>query len=154
MPGESKTSPRRIEAVEKSLKALALRKAGATFEDIAKVLGYKDRSGAYRAIAAALDRVPAPEVGPYRKLNLERLNAMRQANWKRALTGDTKAIATELAIQVRESALLGLDAPAQVNIQFMLREAAERIAKELDLDIEAVVAEAESLLGAGRRGGR
>ena len=70
---ESRTSPRRIGAVEKSVQALELRMPGNTYEEIAQTLGNKSASGALYAAEKALDRVPAPEMSRFRKLNLERL---------------------------------------------------------------------------------
>ena len=84
--GESRTSPRRIRAVERATEALRLRAAGRTYEAIATALGYRDASGAWRAVdrtlaaglagprppvttpercAAALERMggPSPRVG-------------------------------------------------------------------------------------------
>ncbi len=52
--GESRFSPRRVAAVLRSAEALRLRAAGATFETIALALGFRDRSGAYRAVDRAL----------------------------------------------------------------------------------------------------
>lgn len=113
---ESKTSPRRISAVEKGIQALELRTAGHTYEDIARSLGYKSASGALYAVEKALDRVPAPEVHRFRKLNLGRLNKILQVWWP-LMVGDTgvadRAVATD---KVRGAIhdirrLYGLDLP-------------------------------------------
>lgn len=114
MPGESKTSPRRLEAALRSKQALELRMAGVNFDQIANKLGYSNRSGAYQAVMAALRRLPAPEVEEYRKLNIERLNKARMANWPNVTGGEHKAIEIEIKIQQREAAYLGLDAPQKV----------------------------------------
>ena len=117
---ESKTSPRRVAAVEKHRQALALRIAGASFDQISQALGYRDRSGGYRAVMAALDRVPAPEATSYRAINLERLNRMRLRYWTHLeaagglAQGDLELMRMELAIQQQESRYLGLDAPVKV----------------------------------------
>ena len=116
MPGESKTSPRRIEAVERARQALELRIAGATFDQIASQLGYANRSGAYLAVKAALNRIPAHEVEEYRRLNIERLNRMRLANNPNIKSGDTAAMRVEISIQEREAKYLGLDAPVKQEI--------------------------------------
>ena len=95
---ESRTSPRRIGAVEKSVQALELRKAGHTYEEIALSLGYKSASGALYAVEKALDRVPAPEVHRFRKLNLGRLNTILRTWWP-VMVGDAsiadRAVATD-----------------------------------------------------------
>jgi AraC-like DNA-binding protein len=52
--GESKTSPRRIEAKLRAAEAARLRVGGATYAEIARRLGYRDASGAWRAIDRGL----------------------------------------------------------------------------------------------------
>jgi hypothetical protein len=52
--GESKTSPRRIAAKLSAAEALRLRFGGMTYEAIARQLGFRDASGAWRAIDRAL----------------------------------------------------------------------------------------------------
>ena len=111
MPGESKTSPRRLAAVEKGRQALELRIAGASFDQIATQVGYASKAGAYMAVKAALDRVPAPEVAEYRRLNLERLNRLRLHNQAGIVSGRKDAMNLEIDIQEREAKYLGLDAP-------------------------------------------
>lgn len=87
---ESRTSPRRIGAVERSRQGLELRMAGQTFPEIATKLGYKGASSALYAVEKALDRVPAPEVHKFRKLNLGRLNKVLQVWWPVMATGVTE----------------------------------------------------------------
>lgn len=109
--GESSTSERRLTAAERGRQALELRKAGATFDDIAGKLGYADRGCAYRAVRKALKetlREPADEV---RKLEAERLDKLQLALWASALRGDTRSIYPLLRVMSRRAKLLGLDAP-------------------------------------------
>ena len=113
--GESLTSPRRLTAAERQRQALELRKAGVTFETIATQLGYRNRSGAYKAVMSALRRTlqePADEV---RRLELERLDALLLALWSQARQGHQGAIDRCLKIAERRAKLLGLDAPAQID---------------------------------------
>ena len=119
---ESLTSPRRLAAAERQRQALALRSGGASFDQIAKSLGFANRSGAYLAVMAALRRVPEPEVKSYRALNLERLNTMRLRYWTRLQAagglapGDLELMRMELAIQQQEARYLGLDAPVKTEL--------------------------------------
>lgn len=137
--GESKSSPRIITATEKQRQALEMRKAGKSFDIIAENLGYRDRSGAYRAIARALRKTiqqPAEEV---RTLEVERLDAMLQAMWTQAKSGNQGAIDRVLRIMERRAKLLGLDAPTKSEIRI----------SELDAAIEQGLAQ---LAGAGEAG--
>jgi len=80
--GESKTSPRLISATERQRLALELRKAGATYESIARELGYRNRAGSAAAVKTALQKMlqqPAEEV---RTLEVARLDALLLAMWR------------------------------------------------------------------------
>lgn len=111
--GEAKTSPRRIRSVERQKQALELRLAGASFEQIGQALDYSCASSAYRAVQAAIAKVPEPAVQEYRLINTWRLNRLRINNWQNAQSGDPKAIEIELKIQQEEARLLGLYAPTK-----------------------------------------
>lgn len=55
--GESLYSPRRMKAKLRAIEVLRMRIANHTWAHIARVLGFKDASGAYRAYRRAIDRV-------------------------------------------------------------------------------------------------
>ena len=140
MPGESKTSPRRIGAAFRQKQALQLRIVGATFEQIAEQLGYSSRAGAYLAVMAALRKVPEPEVETLRKLNIERLNKARLATWT-AFGKDKvdKAVSLELGIQDREARYLGLDAPVKHEVAIDIEPQIRALAEALGLDYNTVL---------------
>jgi hypothetical protein len=105
-----------IASHERKLQALELRKAGATFQQIADQLGYRSASGAFNAVKAALKatlREPADEL---RELELTRLDAMLLPLWRRVQSGDEKAVDRVLRIMERRARLLGLDAPTRGEI--------------------------------------
>lgn len=54
--GESLCSLRRIEAKERAYQAFVLWSDGATWEAVARELGYADKSGAWRAVRRMFDR--------------------------------------------------------------------------------------------------
>lgn len=111
--GESRTSPRRIKAIEeKQHAALKYRRMGYTYSQIAEAVGYSGRQGAFEAIQSALARVirePAEDVS---SLDLERLDAMFVNPYLSALNGDLAAMSACLIIMARRAKLLGLDAAA------------------------------------------
>lgn len=115
---ESTTSQRIIRGRERELKALEMRKAGATFEQIGNALGITPQ-GAHRAVKRALRRIieksdeAAEEI---RRLELERLDAMLLALWPQAKRGNLGAVDRILRIMERRAKLLGLDAPKAVDI--------------------------------------
>lgn len=123
--GESKTSPRRIAAKERAKRALELRQAGATYEEIAEALGYEDRSGPYRAVKKALDELPREAAVELRRLEAMRLDRLQRAIWVRALgtaggdnpsPPDLRAVDRVLEIQKRRANLFGLDAPKRTEV--------------------------------------
>lgn len=155
VPGESKSSARRIEARLRQAQALRLRMGGASFDDIARQLGYQTKGGAYRAVEAALRDVPKHDAEAYRALNLERLNRMFLALFPDAITPATlladrqRAAAECRAIIAEINKLVGAYAPERIKV--MLEEAVERAAeveaRERGLSVADVMAEAKLLLG-------
>jgi hypothetical protein len=108
-PRESKTSRRRIEATERQRQALELRKAGATYDDIAARVGYSGRTAAYHGIMSALAKMLQEPAEELRTLEVERLDSLLLSVWPRALGGDLKAVETTLRIMERRARLIGLD---------------------------------------------
>lgn len=112
---ESKTSPRRLKAVDKQREALELRKSGWCYADIAEKLGYTTSEGAYQAVKTALDKMLREPAEECRKVEDERLNTLFNKVYDRAKeTGEDKDITQCLAIMNRRARLLGLDAPTKV----------------------------------------
>lgn len=111
--GRTKTDAKAIAAAERQQRALELRKAGMTLQEIANQLDYAQPCGAYKAIKAALAKLPVQAVQELRDLESERLDALQVNIWMRALNGNVKAIQQVLAIMARRARLLGLDVPAE-----------------------------------------
>lgn len=105
---------RKIATAERRCRALTLRKAGLSYEQIAKQEGFSGKSAARQNVHDAirdLTREPAKDVV---LLELERLDTMLLALWKKAKSGDVRAIDSVLRIMERRSAYLGIDAPKKV----------------------------------------
>lgn len=97
-------------------KAIELRKSGASYRAIGRVLGCSEAT-AHRDVRKALRRIIAfgdRQAEEYRQLELERLDAIQLGVWLRMRTGDPHA--ADVARKVSESRrkLLGLDAPTKV----------------------------------------
>lgn len=149
MPGESKTSRRRLAAAQRQRNALELRIGGASFDQIAEQLNYASKSGAYHAVMAALRRVPAPEADTYRSINLERLNRIRLAIAQAVRRGELLAIDREIKLQQEEAKLLGLYAPEKIDLT-VTRERLVKVAMEEGLDEVEAVALVEEMLRQGK----
>ena len=108
------SAKRDIAAAEIALrqsKALEMRKAGASYDQIATALGMANRSVAWQSVRSAIKTVirePAQEV---LDLELSRLDIMMMGCWPKARTGDLQTIDRVLRIMDRRSTYLGLDAP-------------------------------------------
>src|SRR5579884_1106966 len=113
---ENKRSARRIEAAQRRLNALTLRKAGQTFEAIGEALGVS----AVRAFQLvdeelrAINAQRAEQAAELIRLEQERLDALQSAVWPKAESGDLDAVSVVLKISARRSKLLGLDAPTKI----------------------------------------
>lgn len=97
------------EVAEKQARALALHLQGATFDQIAQVLGYATRSGAHRAVQTALqNRVPtASRLEAYR-LEAARCDLVLTALAPSVKAGDPKSVALFLAASERRTVLSAL----------------------------------------------
>lgn len=136
---ESKTSPRRIGAVEKQRRALDLRKGGATYVQIAQELGYKDHTAAVAAVKVALQKTLQEPADELRELECARLDTLLISIWPTARRGDLGAVDRVLKIMARRAELLGLDAPKKINVNHMIDQEVERIvAMHPDLPREEV----------------
>lgn len=105
-----------VTAHDNQLKALELRKAGVSYQRIAETLGYKDSSGAWRAVKAALKKTLQEPADELRTLEIERLDAMLSAIWASVKQGQYGAQDRALKIMERRAKLLGLDAPVKQDI--------------------------------------
>ena len=99
-------------AAQRALQALDLRKAGVSYEQIARACGYASRSGAYQAVQRELQRTMQEPADDVRQLELMRLDDLYRAMVPKALKGDkdsTWYVDRCLAIMDRRARLLGLD---------------------------------------------
>lgn len=98
-PAERPKIDRKLTAADKRRYALMLRRAGAPYDEIARLVGWKSKASAYEAVHKALLAHEADDVEAVRALELERLDAMlASGTFERAMTGDQDAIGTVLAI--------------------------------------------------------
>jgi hypothetical protein len=104
-----------IEGHERALQALRLRAQGLGYQAIADALGYGGPSGAYQAVKRALERTRQEASDEVRTLELSRLDALLNAAWERAMSGDYKSIANVLSIMDRRAKYLGLDQAQKVD---------------------------------------
>lgn len=126
-----KTAPQMVDAALSQTEALRLRQSGATFQQIADRLGYSDRSGAHRAVMAALKESVTEPNAEMRSLELSDLASLQDALWPSANAGDQGAVDRVLKIMERRAKILGLDAAPKLpqgDIDELIQQELERIA--------------------------
>jgi hypothetical protein len=145
---------RRIETADRQLRALQLRRSGVTYDEIARAVGFANRSGAYKAVNRVLRERLHEEATALRLLEAERLDRLQLAAWGAATANppDLEATRTIIRIMQRRAKLLGLDAPAEVKTEVLFRTMAQRVADEEGVDVDQVMAEAQRILDDARRG--
>src|ERR687889_2222944 len=84
--------PARRNPLDRHLAALQLRQAGYTFAQIAKRLGYASGASAWYAVQAGLRATVHERADELRRHELQRLDAVQQALWPRAIRGDLHAL--------------------------------------------------------------
>jgi len=111
-----KSSANAILAAKKQAKALTLRLKGYTLKEIAKQLGYANKSVAYNTIMSGIDKVRAEHADEYRAIECARMDSYLKTIRGKILKGDVKAIDCAVRISARRARLLGLD-PKEPMIQ-------------------------------------
>src|SRR5579884_1139973 len=113
---DSKRSPRRVEAGQRRLNALTLRKAGFTFEAIGQALGISPQR-AFQLVDEELRQINAQraeQAAELVRMEQERLDELQVAVWPQAKKGDLDAVSVVLKISARRCKQLGLDAPTKI----------------------------------------
>lgn len=80
------------EGADKRQRALNLRKAGATYQQIADQVGYTNRGTAHRAVVQALREEHQDTVTLTRQLDGQRMDQILMALWPKAMRGDGWAV--------------------------------------------------------------
>ena len=109
--GEPLTSVRRLNARDKAVQALVLRKEGHTYDAIAQQVGFRTRQAAYNAVIRLLRKTAQEPADELRKLELDRLTEIINVLWPKVIAVDMQAIDRYLRLSKRMSELTGIDAP-------------------------------------------
>lgn len=99
---------RRATAAEKRKRALELRRAGWTFEDIAEEVGYANKGVAYTAVKTAIKNITRESANDLIELELARLDDMFSGLYERARDGDVFAVDRALKIMDQRAKFLSL----------------------------------------------
>lgn len=95
-------------AAEKARKAMILRAARVSYDNIAKQLGYANRSSAFNAVKRELARIPREAAQDLRISELESLDAAERGIASLVAAGNLQAIDRKLRIMDARAKLTGL----------------------------------------------
>lgn len=147
MPSKSVRQPAER---ERAIKALALRREGLPYREIAERLEWTNEASARSAVTRLLTRIEYDEVAELRAVEGERLDELQRAVWAAAISGDADAIKSVLAIMARRARLFGLDLPAKVAVaEISSVDFAEQVVELVSALDPQGLAEAISMLPGG-----
>lgn len=106
-----------IKRRERQAKALELRKAGATYKQIAEQLGYSSPQSVAATIKSALDRMIREPAEELRQMEYERLNHILLTLWPRVQAGELAAVDRAMRVMDRIEALMGLHMQTPTSVQ-------------------------------------
>lgn len=122
---------------ERRASALQLKIAGATYDAIARALGYANKGNAHRDIQAALAAITKEPAEALKKLELERCDEMLLAIWPQVRKGNLAAIDRALKIMERRARYEGLDAPTKSTITVITEDMVDAEIQRLEADMAA-----------------
>jgi len=93
--------------------AIRLRLEGFDYQDIARALGYRSRSGAWKAVNRSLSRQVAAGAEEYRAQMLMDIEIAYEHSWPKAMAGNNKAMDHVLRLSDQRIRLLGLAQPSR-----------------------------------------
>jgi hypothetical protein len=117
---------KREAAVERHIQAFELRKAGASFREIAATLGVSVGT-AYEDVQRVLAELTAQRqatAAEYVAMELERLDAAQFALFQHLDSGDPQIVNSWVRVSESRRKLLGLDQPIDINLQGALQSPA------------------------------
>lgn len=119
LPGGQRAQGKRVsqaDILENRRKAVTLRQAGATYEEIARTLGYNDRSNARKAVLRALEDHLAEDVSHLRAMQNARYLRLLRVVWADAIGGDGDAYDRAMRTMDAMNRLNGLNAPTRIEV--------------------------------------
>jgi hypothetical protein len=135
-----KKQPKSINIVDRRRRALELRRAGATYEQVASVIAKElklpkySRARAYEDIdfaLAELNREFNIDTEGLRRLELEKIDRLELGLWKSAINGDPQSVKVFVSLMDRRAKLCGLDAPVQMLVNKLADQEIESLVQGL-----------------------
>lgn len=118
-------------------RAVTLRVAGLTLDQIAEAVGYSHKGTASKAITRALAKERSESVDQLRQIHHARIEALLRAVMGPALNGDLQAVETARRLLAESARLHGLNAPDRVVVSDAAREELDALVTELETMLRA-----------------
>lgn len=107
---------RSMNSGEKTRRAIALKLAGASYNQIAIQLGYHDASGARKAVQRGMKSALHENASELKKIHYGRLEHMLMLLWPEVNQRDLPAMSAALAVMDRMERLYGLNAAERLEV--------------------------------------
>lgn len=108
--------PRMLVKREKQKRALELGRAGLSYEEIAREMGYASKACIHKLIHGALRDIPAQAAEDYRMVEDQRIEALMTTYMPKAMEGDLDAAKMVDALIGRRAKLMGINAPERAPV--------------------------------------
>lgn len=105
-----------VATIQRRTKAVQLRAAGLTWEEVAQKSGFSSKQAAQKSVMDLLKAKQSQAAEDYKIFELERLDQMTMGLAPKAFKGDPRSVDSMLRIMERRARYLGLDVPAEHNI--------------------------------------
>ncbi|MBD3941683.1 hypothetical protein IF188_08250 [Microbacterium sp. NEAU-LLC] len=102
--------------MQKIADAYAMRIRGATWDEIARAVGYANPQNAMRAVRRYVGTLPRPEMGELRSMWRDRLEYLWPLATRDVEAGKPGAVRAAVAVAQRAAQLDGLDAPTRFEV--------------------------------------
>lgn len=133
----TEVTERNVKAAERRAQALNLKIAGATYDAIARTLGYANRGNAHRDIHTALAAITKEPAEEYVKLQMARLDEMLLALWPKVRKGDAHAISRALTVMHQQNQLAGVYAPTRQTVTVITEDVIDAEIRRLEDELAA-----------------
>jgi len=141
----AETSPTRLAIRDRDEQAAALRRAGATWPQIARQLGYASAGHAHDRFMILMREYPRDDIEAARDLEADRLDQLQRALWPRAMGGDEGAITTVLRIMDQRARLLGYNAPQRKEITVLTESVVDEALEQAAAQHTALMEQLQAL---------
>lgn len=121
-----------------ALQMLKWRREGWAYREIADAFGLPTEHHAFKIVLRQIKLLAREAAEDVRAIEVDRLDALLKGVWPNAVLGDTKAVDAAIKIMNRRAELLGLDAPAKVDVRVRARQMA------IDMGADPDVAEQQA----------